>query len=270
MPKQMIRRQSLWNILRQAAKPYALPVMLEKVSRRFRDKPGLIDARANAQWIDAHVEDAVAWACQRDSALWAESLEFGERLTKRAEALLTHVPFTLSGGGHYVLLYFLTRYLQPSCVVETGVAAGYSSTAFLEAMAENGKGTVYSSDFPAFRLPKPEQYIGLLVPPDLRGHWKLWIKGDKRNLRQIAAEAPVVDLFHYDSDKTYVGRERALRTLKPRLTPVSVLVMDDIQDNSFFHDWVLEQGVRDFWIFEFQGKYLGVAGERLRGSGSRA
>ena len=75
----------------------------------------------------------------------------------------------LGGGGAYNIIYFLTRLIKPKIIFETGVGAGYSTYAFLTAIKENNLGTLYSSDFPYFRLNKPERYIGFLVTDDLIG-----------------------------------------------------------------------------------------------------
>ena len=56
---------------------------------------------------------------------------------------------SLGGGGNFILLYFLTRKFN-KVVVETGVAAGWSSLAILGAFEKNGEGKLYSSDFPYF------------------------------------------------------------------------------------------------------------------------
>ena len=45
------------------------------------------------------------------------------------------------------LLFFLTRFLKPNIVLETGVANGYSSKAILYAIKKNKKGSLFSSDF---------------------------------------------------------------------------------------------------------------------------
>ena len=36
--------------------------------------------------------------------------------------------------------------------------------------------------------------------------------------------------------------------------------MDDIQDNSFFHDYILDNQIEDWNIFYFEGKYIGLIG----------
>jgi len=114
--------------------------------------------------------------------LWSEAAAFAENLRKKGATKLAVLPVKLGGGGRYDLLYFLTRFLRPRVVVETGVAAGYSTQAILKAIQVNGSGCLYSSDFPYFRLDQPEQYIGILVDDDLKANWELFIQGDAKNL----------------------------------------------------------------------------------------
>ncbi len=259
----MSRSALLVNMLRRSLSPHGLSVLIRKVGRRVHDERGTIDDAANEAWIGAHVEDFASWAAKRDPALLAESQEYAAGLRERATEILGRVPYRLSGGGHYTLLHFLTRLLRPEYIVETGVAAGFSSCAFLQALERNGSGRLLSSDFPALRVPDGEQYTGILVPPALRADWVLYTDGDRANLRRIVRQIPRIDLFHYDSDKTYSGRQEALRQVGPLLQTDSVVVMDDIHNNAHFHDFVLQRGTTDFWVFEFEGKYVGVMGSAL-------
>ena len=159
------------------------------------------------------------------------------------------------------MLYFLTRYLNPKNVLETGVAAGFSSYAILSALQKNGKGTLYSSDFPYFRIKDPEKYIGIVVEKSLRKNWNLFIEGDENNLPKIFKTVKKIDIFSYDSDKTYSGRSKTLKKVSNFLTENSVIIMDDIQDNSFFHDYIKENNISNWKVFEFHNKYLGIIGK---------
>ena len=69
---------------------------------------------------------------------------------------------------------------------QTGVAAGWSSYAILESLKKNGQGQLYSSDFPYYRLEKPEQYIGILAKNEANiSNWYLDIEGDDKALPEI-------------------------------------------------------------------------------------
>ena len=66
------------------------------------------------------------------------------------------------------ILYAICRQLKPESVVETGVAAGMSSSHFLCALDENRFGQLFSIDFPTW-----EPDTGWTVPDDLKSRWTL-------------------------------------------------------------------------------------------------
>lgn len=247
------------NIIRNAVKPANFPVITRKVVSRCTETRPTRYRKTTLDWCRKHASDYETFARQLDNDLWQESKKFGQRLKTEADGKLQNLKVNLGGGGNYPLLYFITRWMKPGTIVETGVAAGYSTKAILEALKNNGKGRLYSSDFPYFRLEAPEKLIGILVDDHLRSRWELYIEGDKKNLVNIAGKIKKIDLFHYDSDKTYAGRKMALKTISPLLTPESVIIMDDIQDNTFFRHFI-EKHRLSFRVFCFENKYLGITG----------
>lgn len=253
------RRRVVQSVLAQALRPGRLRVMLQKLRTRL-DVKGSLSEADNRRWLRAHAVDLEGFARQLDSALWDEAEQVTRELNEYGKQQLAQVPFRLGGRAASPLLYFLTRLARPRSVVETGVAAGFSSAAFLAALEANGHGRLYSSDFPYLRIPDPERFIGIAVPQRLRQRWELWIEGDTANLPEIVRRAHVIDLLHYDSDKTYSGRRRSLEFLRAYLAASALIVMDDIQDNSFFHDFVKERGTMRWHVFEFDGKYVGMIG----------
>ena len=229
---------NLLNVLRFiVANPESIPILAGKVLKRVKDRSSASSIADNQKWIEDSAIAADSLATRLDAGLWSEAKEFGEHLRQRAAKILPQVPFDMGGGGNYVLLYWMTRYLRPTYVVETGVAAGWSSEAFLTAMEKNGHGTLYSSDLPYFRVRNAAKYIGVLVSEGLRSRWHLLTSGDGRALPQILAEVPHVDLFHYDSDKSYSGRQFAVGLVAPKLSPRGVILVDDITDDPWFHDY---------------------------------
>jgi len=245
------------NVISNGLRPGYGREMLHKVALRWRERDRRGESAAVRQWCMAQASDAGRWAKRLDPALWGEASHFAAEQAAMARERLAPIGVELGGGGAYDLLYFLTRFLRPRVVVETGVAAGFSSRAFLHALARNGSGVLRSSDFPYFRLAEPEKYVGLLVEPEFRAHWTPLLKGDRMNLPEIAAGTDRVDLFHYDSDKSYEGRAFALRQMEPKLTDQTVVIFDDIQDNWHFRD--ISEG-RDRLVFSFEGKWIGVTG----------
>jgi hypothetical protein len=161
------------------------------------------------------------------------------------------------------LLYYLTRALKPDVVVETGVAAGYSAAAFLQAPRTNGQGRLYSSDFPYFRLSQPEKYIGVVVRAELRTNWNLHLEGDRNNLKKILRKLTRIDILHYSSDTSFRGRRNTIRlAIRSAGEPV-LTVMDDIGDNSFFCDLVHDVPSKRWRTVRYQEKYIGLVGDLI-------
>jgi predicted O-methyltransferase YrrM len=248
------------NLARNALRPGYLPVMTSKVLSKFTDRPHAARERDATAWAGARARRADDIARAVDPELWGEAQEVGTRLEEagaRKLAALEEDPH--QGGGHSSLLYFLVRYAKVEIAVETGVALGYSTAAILSAMRANGRGHLYSTDFPAFRHREPERHIGCLVDDHLRDRWTLSLRGDRKGLDRVLKEVDRIDLLHYDSDKTYRGRQRVVRRVEPLLAPDALLMMDDIQDNFYFRDYVDGRGT-DPEIVDYDGKYLGIVG----------
>ncbi len=235
-PTKVMNETSLTHTLRNALRPGYAKVMLQKVTRRF--SPRERTRREAIAWAAQYRTNARAWCEAHDPELAAEAKEFATTLRARAAQLRQETGLRIGGGARAELLYFLTRLTQPNVVVETGVAAGFSSMAFLAAMERNGHGRLYSSDFPYFRADNPEEYVGILVPQEFRANWTLLLKGDEANLPQILEAIDHIDFYHYDSDKSYAGRQFGIDVVQSKLAPKAVVMMDDIIDNVFFRDYV--------------------------------
>lgn len=248
-------RRSIRNVALNALRPGYFPVMVGKLAKRLESDTG---PEATA-WARERAQPVEAYCRSIDGALWDEVRSSAQRMGHEASVQLQRMNLELGGGGAFPLLWFLVRRLRPTVVVETGVAAGWSSRAILEAMEENGEGTLYSSDFPYFRLKNPETYIGCLVPESLAGRWRLDARGDRKALPDILKACPEIGLVHYDSDKSYSGRHWAMAKLSSHLTDEAIVVMDDVHDNFFFRDWVTTTKA-PFRILEFEGKFVGLAG----------
>ena len=244
------------TVIEHLLDPRLRPVMVQKIRRRLL---GMVFEREQGAkgWAAARAADHVEFCKALDAALWNETDDYVRRFREEAAQTLAGLP-TLGGGGNYHLLYFLTRFLKPETVLETGVAAGYSTHAVLTALERNGRGHLWSSDFPYFRLPNPERYVGVLVPDELKHRWTLSIEGDSVAIPRFVTEIPRgIDLFHYDSDKTYSGRSETFGRVVPCISAKGVVLVDDIQDNFHFRD-MTAGSTSESRIFAFEGKYCGL------------
>ena len=247
------------NILRNALKKGFFLVMVKKLLKRL-EKDKSIQA---TKWAESKVKLSTAEFCQHiDKKLYEEILREVATIKRDAEAKLSSIKFSLGGGGNYFLLYFLVRKFYPKIIVETGVAAGWSSLSILRALHKNRVGKLFSSDFPYFRIKNPEQFIGIVAQnePNLE-HWVLDIRGDDIALPEFAKKLAdfSIDLFHYDSDKSYSGRAKALQVMKNKFSENAIIIFDDIQDNLHFFDFVTNRNV-NFTVLKFEGKYVGIVG----------
>ena len=254
--------KSWTNTIQAAMKPFMAKVMIGKVVRRFSDEAGDVNGEQNRAWLAAQAIPMEKFMENFGPDVAAETAAFCADLKAHAAKVLSDIPFDLGGGAGIPLLYALVRHRKPAVVVETGVAAGFSSASILAAMDKNGQGKLYSSDFPYFRIPNPVKYVGVVVPQNLKARWDLHVKGDENNLPAIAAKTDAaVDIFHYDSDKSYKGRTFAMSVIGPKMAASGIIVMDDIQDNAYFHD-IVTRGVSKPWcVLAYEGKYIGVIGQ---------
>ena len=252
-------KQKLLNIGKNSLKRKNFSVMAHKVITRLKEHSAGTETEMRA-WCSREVEPYIPFLESLDKALWDETKTVCADLKNSAELKLQKLGKDLGGSGNYHILYFMTRYMEAKTVVETGVAAGWSSQAILTALQKNeNNGHLYSSDFPYFRYENPEKLVGYVVDNALKQNWTLHIDGDENNLPRIAKNIRTIDIFHYDSDKSYSGREFAYEAMSPFFTNNTLIIFDDIQDNFHFRDWVEKTG-HAYKVFEFENKFVGLAG----------
>ena len=246
------------NILINFFKKNYFLVIVKKIFKGF-EKNTSEEAKKWAEENNKHSIDE--FYCSIDTQLYEQVKMEIKVIQEFAQNKLSKLNVSLGGGGNYILLYFLIRKFKPLNIVETGVAAGWTSLAILRAIKKNGKGFLYSSDFPYFRLENPEKYIGYLAKyVSNEDNWFLDIRGDDIALPKIVKRLDNnIDLFHYDSDKSYSGRDNALKILSSKIDSKTIIIFDDIQNNLHFKNYV-QKNKKDFRVYKFEGKYIGITG----------
>lgn len=164
-------------------------------------------------------------------------------------------PVKMGGAGALELIYYACEYTQAKTVVETGVAYGWSSFASLLSLKKRN-GMLYSSDMP-YLGQNGDQYVGYIVPEELKSGWKLFRFADKESLPKIFGEVQAIDVLHYDSDKAYEGMSWAYAQLYAKLRKGGVFISDDINDNSAFQDFCEKHNIEPT-IVRFEDKYVGI------------
>lgn len=178
-------------------------------------------------------------------------------LLQEVELLAATSPMAMGGPGDIDLLYATVLLLGAERVVETGVAYGWSSLAVLAGLEHRGKGVLVSVDMPYPKM-NNEVWVGVVVPERLRARWVLIREPDRWGLTKALRNlGGTIDMCHYDSDKSYVGRQYGYSLIWKALRPGGIFISDDIQDNLAFRDFVEAQSVC-FGVTEYQGKFVGI------------
>ena len=243
------------NIIKQLLTRNRSQILFSKILNRFSN---LISSnKTDFNWLNNNKSDLDNFLIKIDSDLLEESKSIHKEINDRANKILPALNVKLGGGASDKLLYFMVRLKKPETIIETGVAAGFSSLSILKAIDFNKKGKLYSSDFPYFRLKEPEKYIGVLVDRSIYKNWELEIEGDSVNIPRFLNSIEKIDLFHYDSDKSYGGKIKTFELVRPKLSINSVVIFDDIQDDNFFKNLVINNNY-EFKIFKVDNKFIGL------------
>ena len=155
---------------------------------------------------------------------------------RQARVAATRSVAEMGGPGDLDVLYYLAEHGKATRVIETGVAYGWSSLAILLSLRHRPEAHLISVDMPYVRR-GTEDFVGCVVPETLRPHWTLIRLPDRDGLPTAITTLGPVDLCHYDSDKTYVGRLWAYPLMWDALRPGEHLISDDVQDNVAFSEF---------------------------------
>jgi Methyltransferase domain len=151
-----------------------------------------------------------------------------------------------------LLVYCLLRFLQPSLVLETGVANGHSTFLALRAMAANGAGAVYSTDI--------DTDSGQLLDANDKKPWKFRLLR-RSHLRadfdKVLSEVGTVPFFFHDSEHTYAWQMREYEAAWASRSLDSLLLSDDIDASYAFCDFCTRKRLRPV-VFLDKRKFVGV------------
>lgn len=198
--------------------------------------------------------------CMREPAL----LEIEAAVRQGMAAMPADAPFASRHNGDFYLgklCYALTRIKRPQTIVETGVCYGVTSSFILKALEVNGAGSLHSIDLPPLGK-NQDQFVGWLIPKNLRGRWKLYRGSSKAVLPKVLEGNQKIDFFIHDSLHTYRNMRREFAMVAPHLAPGSVVVADDVEGNSAFQEWIAKVTPTYAAVLQEQSKrqsLLGVA-----------
>ncbi len=154
------------------------------------------------------------------------------------------------------ILYGLVRALKPDYVIETGVAAGVSTSFFAAAIVENGRGRLFSIELPPELASRRaladgsvyawrERGVGWAIPDEIRralgDRHRLILQDVRTALPTLLDELTCVDIFFHDDLHTPDHMYWEYGIVWAKLSPRGVLVSDDAN-----HGWIKFCGERGF------------------------
>jgi hypothetical protein len=131
------------------------------------------------------------------------------------------------------LCYLICRALKPSIVLETGVAYGLTTAVVLKALDVNGTGLLHSVDLPPLGS-EADQFVGRLIPQQLRHRWRLHRGASRRVLPSLLPQLGQVDIFVHDSLHTLRNMRHEFRSVMGYLSQPGVVIADDVDRNPAF------------------------------------
>ena len=190
------------------------------------------------------------------SPLESVQQQFAETFVE-AHKQASQCPVQMGGPGNLDILYYLAEYAAATNVIETGVAYGWSSMALLLSLQKRPGSHLYSTDMP-YPGRQNEEYVGCVVPQELRKHWTLIRFPDRQAIPQALNDINgPLDLCHYDSDKSLRGRMWAYPYLWKALRAGGIFISDDIGDNTTFRDFAASLGEEPI-VVKTESNFVGI------------
>ena len=151
------------------------------------------------------------------------------------------------GRTNFLLLYSLVRAFRPKLIVETGVSSGSSSYAILQALHKNGRGVLYSIDYPdawSEKQKAAEKESGWIVPDNLRYRWKFYLGRSQSILPGLLSHLREIGIFFHDSEHTYKNMWFEYNLAWNYIKKEGLLLSHDVTWNSAFFDFCKMKDVR--------------------------
>ena len=137
-------------------------------------------------------------------------------------------------------IWCLIRRINPTKVVETGVAHGVTSRIILEAL--KGQGRLWSIDYPPPGTPEIHGEIGAAVGSWPKEEWTLIFGSSQRRLPKLLKSIAPIDLFVHDSDHRGYNVKFEMALAWSSLRPGGAMVIDDIDNSGAFATFVQAVG----------------------------
>lgn len=181
--------------------------------------------------------DVIKWMCEKRFVYKIE-----KKIIFEVQKAGGEEKWGIAGRNAFLILYAIVRSIKPCIFIETGVASGTSSYVILQAMERNGKGVLFSIDYPgSWDFNADGKESGWIVPEYLRVRWDLMIGKSSDLLPGLLARQQFMDVFYHDSDHSYDNMILEFNIAWDYIRPGGMLVSHDIDWNSAFHDFCAQK-----------------------------
>ena len=124
------------NILTNILNPEMFSTILKKIFILLFNKKPLLSNKSNLQFINRHSISSLKFMkkISNNHKTIKESFKVTNEIVIDSDKITEN--YNIEFGGNYAVevLYFIARISKPKNILETGVAAGYSSYTFLKAI----------------------------------------------------------------------------------------------------------------------------------------
>lgn len=154
-----------------------------------------------------------------------------DSLLKESEDLVAYQRSIMRNGKYWQIskdeirtMYCIVKNKNPSTVIETGMGPGVSTTVILTAIHDKARFISIDPDKP---FGKGDRKIGFVIPEELRGKLE-YVKGTSREkLKDVLTGMETLDIFFHDSDHSYENVMFELTSVKSKLLPSSLILIDN-------------------------------------------
>ena len=246
-------RTILWFLKRPNYIPQIFQVIKRKKNKFLEDT--LIESTVWCESVAVSKEEAYQTLISSEENEELEVLFDSEM--KIATAKEKACPLKMGGRGAISFIYHLVKSLKAKNIIESGVAYGWSSMAILLAIKDHDGAKLISNDMPYIKMDN-DDFVGCVISEKLKDKWVLQREPDVIGIpKAIKKLGGTIDVFHYDSDKSYTGRMWSSPIIWNSLKEGGFFISDDINDNIAFKHFA-EKVNRVPIVIKHDSKYVGV------------
>lgn len=238
------------------ARPSYYGQLLSLIRSTIWRNPGEDTRKESEAWCESQAIDNSTFLKEHLGINEIDVSQLFQDIFIKAHNMADAAPVKMGGPGNINLIYTLCEYLKAEKVIETGVAYGWSTLALLLSLQKRTQSLLISIDLPYAKMSN-EDYVGCVIPANLKSNWELVRQPDRKALPKALSEVQPLDMCHYDSDKTYAGRMWAYPKIWEKIRKGGFFISDDIGDNIAFREFCKKNSLVPI-VIKLNNQFVGV------------